>query len=454
MTYLLSQIFISLLLAAVAGGAVGWIVRGLKAHKRERELGGLVERHSSALAQAQQERQMIADDYDEMQLGLESKIGELQVENRRIPELHENLTKSQQLVQQMMKTRESEIADSQQQSDQLKQELDSLRVQQKNDHSEIAALRKINAELGGNKNQTETVVKSDSIGESDADSVKEQNTNRAVTTQEAATNLNHSPAVTGSDAKSTPATTNSATSVASGVSGFPGGTTTNPAETDSRHIAPEQNQLEPFSTDELQDVLGESADRAAVTQAELLELESEIEEMRGYNRDHDYTSDRLDSQRSGSSNTKSDVSRAGPAFSETPAPLAGQRTSLDETPRSLSSSAVPDASAVAELREHFSAGGDPEAIDDLQTIHGIGPVIEKSLNEIGITNYHQIAELTRREIEDIAEILEIFPGRIERDNWIGSARKLAGDSSDQTTDNVEIEAQKEAGKVNLQAEEV
>ena len=62
-----------------------------------------------------------------------------------------------------------------------------------------------------------------------------------------------------------------------------------------------------------------------------------------------------------------------------------------------------------------------------RTYTGIGPVIEQSLNDIGIINYQQIATLTRKEIEEIADILNIFPGRIERDNWIGNARKLLSD---------------------------
>ena len=75
------------------------------------------------------------------------------------------------------------------------------------------------------------------------------------------------------------------------------------------------------------------------------------------------------------------------------------------------------------LREKFSGQSDDD-VDDLQIIHGIGPVIERSLNDIGITNFNQLATLTRHEIEEVAEILKIFPGRIERDNWIGNARRL------------------------------
>lgn len=62
--------------------------------------------------------------------------------------------------------------------------------------------------------------------------------------------------------------------------------------------------------------------------------------------------------------------------------------------------------------------------DDLKVIKGIGPVIEKKLNEQGIYTFQQIAECTPEEIEHISEVLEFFPGRIARDNWVGQAQVL------------------------------
>ncbi|MDZ4699864.1 MAG: hypothetical protein SH809_09185 [Rhodothermales bacterium] len=65
--------------------------------------------------------------------------------------------------------------------------------------------------------------------------------------------------------------------------------------------------------------------------------------------------------------------------------------------------------------------------DDLKKIYGIGPVIERRLGEIEITTYRQIAHLTEAEIERIGEHLNYFPGRIERDGWLDSARRLHQD---------------------------
>jgi predicted flap endonuclease-1-like 5' DNA nuclease len=62
--------------------------------------------------------------------------------------------------------------------------------------------------------------------------------------------------------------------------------------------------------------------------------------------------------------------------------------------------------------------------DDLKAIKGIGPVIERTLNRIGIQTYEQLASLTRADIEKVSAAIESFAGRIEREDWIGSAQRL------------------------------
>jgi predicted flap endonuclease-1-like 5' DNA nuclease len=63
--------------------------------------------------------------------------------------------------------------------------------------------------------------------------------------------------------------------------------------------------------------------------------------------------------------------------------------------------------------------------NDLTIISGIGPVIQRKLNELGIYSFKQISELTPEMIDKIAESLKVFPDRIGRDNWIGQAAALA-----------------------------
>jgi predicted flap endonuclease-1-like 5' DNA nuclease len=62
--------------------------------------------------------------------------------------------------------------------------------------------------------------------------------------------------------------------------------------------------------------------------------------------------------------------------------------------------------------------------DDLTLISGIGPGIQKKLNEIGVYTFQQIAEFTPDDIERVTQVLRVFKGRIGRDNWIGQAAAL------------------------------
>ncbi len=63
--------------------------------------------------------------------------------------------------------------------------------------------------------------------------------------------------------------------------------------------------------------------------------------------------------------------------------------------------------------------------NNLTLIKGIGLWIEERLNMLEIYTFEQISKLTPEDAETITEILEISPGRIDRDNWVGQARELA-----------------------------
>ena len=64
------------------------------------------------------------------------------------------------------------------------------------------------------------------------------------------------------------------------------------------------------------------------------------------------------------------------------------------------------------------------ASDDLKRIRGIGVLIEKRLNAIGVRHYEQIANWTSGDIDRVSRMLE-FKGRIERESWVEQARILA-----------------------------
>jgi predicted flap endonuclease-1-like 5' DNA nuclease len=66
----------------------------------------------------------------------------------------------------------------------------------------------------------------------------------------------------------------------------------------------------------------------------------------------------------------------------------------------------------------------PHALDDLKLVVGIGPVLERMLQQLGVTTYRQIARWSERDIDEFDAKLPEFPGRIRRDEWVKQAREL------------------------------
>ncbi len=88
------------------------------------------------------------------------------------------------------------------------------------------------------------------------------------------------------------------------------------------------------------------------------------------------------------------------------------------------SSEAPSEEAAAVDLKGFKGLDAPEGeADDLKKIDGVGPVIEKKLNELGIFHFKQIVELSKEQADAIDEAIA-FKGRIERDDWQGQATKL------------------------------
>jgi predicted flap endonuclease-1-like 5' DNA nuclease/cell fate (sporulation/competence/biofilm development) regulator YmcA (YheA/YmcA/DUF963 family) len=65
-----------------------------------------------------------------------------------------------------------------------------------------------------------------------------------------------------------------------------------------------------------------------------------------------------------------------------------------------------------------------DARDNLKRIKGIGPAIEKTLHELGIFRFDQIADMSEYDIDRVAKRLKGFRSRIYREDWIGQSRDL------------------------------
>lgn len=66
--------------------------------------------------------------------------------------------------------------------------------------------------------------------------------------------------------------------------------------------------------------------------------------------------------------------------------------------------------------------------DDLRRIRGIGPRNEGVLNALGLYHYEQIASLSDRNVNWLDSYFR-FPGRIEREDWVGQAKALVAQKS-------------------------
>jgi len=80
-----------------------------------------------------------------------------------------------------------------------------------------------------------------------------------------------------------------------------------------------------------------------------------------------------------------------------------------------------------------AADGKPELLkkarsggaDDLKQIKGVGPKMEKMLNEMGVYHFDQVASWRTKEVQWVDDNLEGFKGRVSRDEWVKQAKVLA-----------------------------
>ncbi len=86
--------------------------------------------------------------------------------------------------------------------------------------------------------------------------------------------------------------------------------------------------------------------------------------------------------------------------------------------------AAPKKTAAPKAEKKADAPQAAAGSDDLKLLSGVGPALEKKLQEAGVTSFAQIAAWTDADVEEFGEKLS-FKGRIEREGWIEQAKELA-----------------------------
>lgn len=105
---------------------------------------------------------------------------------------------------------------------------------------------------------------------------------------------------------------------------------------------------------------------------------------------------------------------------------------IEHTRNANEAGAAADEAAVHEASQDDQDAAAPGRIgpgsgfgrDNLKLIKGVGPAIEKTLNEMGIWRFNQIASMSEYEIDRVAQRLKGFRSRVYREDWIGQAREL------------------------------
>ena len=97
-------------------------------------------------------------------------------------------------------------------------------------------------------------------------------------------------------------------------------------------------------------------------------------------------------------------------------PVEAERTSRSE-PREASRSVTREQPRILSAALYGTQ-------DNLKMISGVGPKLEKLLNENGVYYFWQVAEWSSRDINMMDERLDVFKGRILRDNWVTQADQL------------------------------
>ena len=86
--------------------------------------------------------------------------------------------------------------------------------------------------------------------------------------------------------------------------------------------------------------------------------------------------------------------------------------------------ALPEAAGADEPVEVYESLAAPRgAPDDLTKLTGVGPELEKKLNDAGVFHWWQVAAMQADDVAKLDGELKVN-GRIARDNWVDQARKL------------------------------
>jgi NADH-quinone oxidoreductase subunit E len=129
----------------------------------------------------------------------------------------------------------------------------------------------------------------------------------------------------------------------------------------------------------------------------------------------------------GVSKTKSSAAKKNTKTADTPKSASTKTTTLKAKPKAADTSKSDIASKTSKASGPTRLNKPQGKADDLKMISGVGPKLEKTLNSLGFWHFAQIAAWKKSDVAVVDNELS-FKGRIERDDWIKQAKKLAKQS--------------------------
>ena len=459
MIYLLTQMVLCLALAGLAGGAAGWLLHRARTGREDESLRETIVRQHHQLRQAEADVIMLTDDFDDLKQRSQTELETLRRENRRLPTLLQNLDKSQTLVRQLMQKHEAQLRDAAQQNESLRARLvdhEELRATLARTRSELESAR-VGSGAGGVAGIMPAIAAAASTSPDGAasrialppvelGSVPADTTASPADVAAPIAAAGLVPTVPATSASVPDAPDDAASSDGTGhapVAFAAQGSRESPADDDAASmdattvIAPE-NVAEASiraGTDAVAPSTAGSGPHAGPAGRTVRAFGAADADESGADPAHGLPRRSLD-----------DV-LAVPASGYGPGGPFDAARALDEDADAGLGEGPDEADEVDDIDDaddEFDELDDEDMDDlldesvellfepvdrhdDLQRIFGIGPVTERALNRLGITSYSQLAELQRHEVEQVADALQIYPGRIERDDWVGNARRQLED---------------------------
>ncbi len=133
-------------------------------------------------------------------------------------------------------------------------------------------------------------------------------------------------------------------------------------------------------------------------------------------------------QATSSKTTQTAVNKTAKAKSA-PKPAAKTKKKPAAKRKTLAEREADQAAARKSFAEVAARIGAAEGKDKLTKIYGVGKRYEEMLNDLGLSSFAQIAQLKKAEVRTLAAALGVLDDRLETEDWVGSAKKLAKESS-------------------------